>query len=477
MEPLYNDHLINNASANGDGAPLYSLPDTDCTNLQTFDFETFLAASQDHLLIPGEYAALQDIDFAAEAQTSLYGASYAKFPAPEITGSPEPPPHTELPGPFTAVDNFSPPPLMNYKVPVPADPLLNVYMPSQQTGESDWQYIQPPQMEYDFDNVEQVTSPMQGLAVAAASSGEDVPAQQLSPPKRTSKSRRRSNIAGLDPSRFYKPLPRPPDSWCPSQSVDTQFRYNAQGELDPSCKFLRQQISEYLTYHPLHTLYGPAPSTKYSGLRLLIQTTPADSEKRYPTKLSSKCRFANCPVPNHTIRNGQFRVAFDEQSNSTEPLDPFHNAGYVHLYCLEKNFDFPRMCQHFNVQGDDREFLEGRNKMAITRDYPAMMGIVNNFIQTAVPSGGNRPENWYDHSLSIALTKYHLEHQCKQRQRVRDARNGNSLDRHLNNLDVMVEIAKSIQKRKAEEKESKKREAGDVELGDLTLDGKRTKFI
>jgi hypothetical protein len=78
-----------------------------------------------------------------------------------------------------------------------------------------------------------------------------------------------------------------------------------------------------------------------------------------------------------------------------------------------------------------------------------MLEIVNSFIQSSETWGDQRPDNWYDQSLSLALTKHHLQHQSKKRHSVREARDGNSIDRHLNNLDAMVEIAKSIQVRKA----------------------------
>lgn len=109
------------------------------------------------------------------------------------------------------------------------------------------------------------------------------------------------------------------------------------------------------------------------------------------------------------------------------------------------------MCKTFNVQGDSHNFPEGRNKMAITRDHPAMLEIVDTFIQASMAWDDQRPDNWYGQSLSLALTKHHLQHQSKKRQRVREARDGNSIDRHLNNLDVMVEIAKTIQERKTSE--------------------------
>lgn len=257
------------------------------------------------------------------------------------------------------------------------------------------------------------------------------------------------NMNTFNPSKFYKPLNQTPESWAPPGLPANMFKYNSQGELDPLCRFSRDEINDYLTYHPLHMLHKSSPSTKSSGLILWVQSTPAHSSRRYPTKFSSKCRFANCPVKHGTIRNGQFRVAFDEQSIFDQPLDPYHNAGYVHLFCMEKNFDFPRLCKCFNVKGDDRHFPDERNKMSIIRDHPRMLQIVDDFTMSSMPWGNKRPTNWYDFSLSLALTKHHLQHQSNIRQLAREARNGNSIDRHLNNLDVMVDLGDSIRKRKA----------------------------
>lgn len=57
---------------------------------------------------------------------------------------------------------------------------------------------------------------------------------------------------------------------------------------------------------------------------------------RYPRgHESTRCRFAKCPL-NGTIRPGQIRVCISEFADPrNEILDPYHNAGYTHLYCLE----------------------------------------------------------------------------------------------------------------------------------------------
>ncbi|KIN06158.1 hypothetical protein OIDMADRAFT_24492 [Oidiodendron maius Zn] len=427
--------------------------ETECATLDTFDFEAFFAESEDDLIIPVD-CNLQSIDFAIVDHTFIDNRKYNKPSASENLGGGE---HYEYPEHGDSKCSSVPVCLS----PVDAPPSPYSYSPNTSP--------QLDKLEGEYTHVEQQRETTQALG--DFSKRVLTPAFQSFLPKpkgiTMSKSARTLNIVNFDSSRFYSPLAEPPKSWNPPHSPDTLFQYNAQGELDPQCAFSREQILKYLTHHPLHTFYQSLPSTKRSGLTLWIQTTPADASKRYPTKLSSKCRFSDCPAPNRSIRNGQFRVAFDEQSTFDKSSDPFHNAGYVHLFCLEKNFDFPRLCKRFNILGDDREIAEGRNKMAITRDHPAMLDIVNDFIQTSIPWGGKRPENWYEHSLSLALTRHHLGHQSKMRQRVRDTRDGNSIDRHLNNLDIMVEIREAIRSRRASEEKqprnSRKRKASEIE--------------
>lgn len=457
MEASKNDHLIDTTSVNRNEFRFSSSPSSlkaNCTNLETFDFESFFAESHSDISIPAVYTVLQNIDYTADERTFIVGANYIRPFASRVLVSSEHPEHPEVTG-RTILEASSDSCSSSRDLPISTDLFCPAtYMISQKTNETVRKCTQPYHLEDDCRKAKQLESP--GQAPADASRNVGAPCRQSNQPKlrfkTVAESTRTLNITTFDPSLFYKPLARTPQSWRPPGAIDTLFDYNAQGELDPGHTFSREQLSDYLTYHPLHTFYDPSPSTKHSGLSLWVQNTPADSRNRYPTNLSSKCRFADCPAPNRTIRNGQFRVAFDEQSIFCEPLDPFHNAGYVHLFCLEKNFDFPRMCKRFNVQGDDRVFPEGRNKMAITRDHPPMFEIVNDFIKASVPWGGERPENWYEHSLSLALTRYHLQHQSRLRQRIREARDGNSLDRHLNNLDVMAEIGKGISERKAREK-------------------------
>lgn len=270
--------------------------------------------------------------------------------------------------------------------------------------------------------------------------------------------KRPDNIRNFDPAQFYEPLQFRPSSWG-SINLDTGdilFQYTEHGELNPLHAFTVDQIVEYIGQHPLHNPRG----TKKSQLKLWIQTVPADSGRRYPDKLSDKCRFADCPDTYRTIRKGEFRVTFDEQPLKRDrETDPFHNAGYVHLYCLEKFVDFPQLCKQFNVVPDTRKFREGKNRMAITRDHESMAGIVREFIAHSEPWPqftpkrpeevyGQRPEEYYIYTLSSALTQEHLNKQPKHLQKIREMREGNSIDIHKNNLDKRVQNAKQLKENK-----------------------------
>jgi hypothetical protein len=266
--------------------------------------------------------------------------------------------------------------------------------------------------------------------------------------------KRPANIRNFNAAKFYQTLRCLPASWgsMSPETGDQLFQYTEHGELNPLHTFSTAQISEYISNHPFHNVCG-FHNPKESGLTLWVQTVPADSGKRYPAKQSDKCRFAECPDPHRTIRKGEFRVAFDEQHSRKRTTDPFHNAGYVHLYCLEKFFDFPQICKNFSVRPDTRDLREGKNKMAITRDHASMEDLVFEFIARSVPwaqfGNGQRPEDYYEYTLCSTLTAEHLARQPRHLQSIREKRGGNSVDIHKNNLDLCVANAKLLKENRA----------------------------
>ncbi|KAI9645844.1 hypothetical protein NHQ30_005279 [Ciborinia camelliae] len=300
--------------------------------------------------------------------------------------------------------------------------------------------------------------------------------------------KRSKNIQSLNPSEFYAPLAQRPQSWGhPNRAGVVPFQYTKEGELNPHFRLTVEQMKEFIFNHPGHTTTGHR-NTKRSGLTLWIQSVPSDSAARYPHQNSDKCRFVDCPVRNGTIHKGHYRVAFDEQSSDPVVTDPFHNAGHVHLYCLEKFLDFPFICANFNVQPDDRILPEGRNKMAITRDHVEMKKIVKRFVRNAERNRSDQDmidviDNSYEDTLSYKLTLKHLELEPANRQSVRDRRpNANSMDKHMNNLDLFVagntqrkqgaqpQAGVSRKKRKAVEIEVDSEQDADFEIDETILD-------
>jgi hypothetical protein len=71
----------------------------------------------------------------------------------------------------------------------------------------------------------------------------------------------------------------------------------------------------------------------------------------------------------NTINQGHVRVCFDELSKTHANHDPMHNAGYVHLYCMEKFLDFPKLCKALDVRVENRSLpneVDGKNRMLLS---------------------------------------------------------------------------------------------------------------
>ncbi|KAI9773747.1 MAG: hypothetical protein M1839_002018 [Geoglossum umbratile] len=64
----------------------------------------------------------------------------------------------------------------------------------------------------------------------------------------------------------------------------------------------------------------------------------------------------------NTINIGHFCVCFSEKRTSGLQ-NPYHNPGYVHLFCIEKFLKFPQLVLDLNVKADTRKFeTEPRTK-------------------------------------------------------------------------------------------------------------------
>ena len=170
----------------------------------------------------------------------------------------------------------------------------------------------------------------------------------LTNPLRLSKGHQGTRRQHYVPNKAYTALDQAPKTW-------DIFQYTADGELDPSRLFTADEINRYLFNHPLHSDHC---NTQESRLKLRVHRTPAASAKRFPNGLY--CRFKDCPMG--TIGQGQYLVMLDELSVEHPNHDPFLNAAYLHLWCMERYCSFEEICANLNVtaKGRDARWENGR---------------------------------------------------------------------------------------------------------------------
>ena len=261
----------------------------------------------------------------------------------------------------------------------------------------------------------------------------------------------------------------------------TLFKYSKDGELNPKERYSVDQIGEFLQCHPLnrpHMEYG-RPTYKDSYLTLWLQRVPADSASRYPSqKHGAQCRYAQCPTK--SLRTGEFRVTFSEdwlyESDPVFKYDPFHNAGYMHLYCLEKMFNIVDIANRFNFRPDLRTFTNDKadKMMALHRDGEGILKVLDDYLQrdeqqvdeytkliTATDSSA-----WFMHSLTRALTVWHVTEGKKNTQKQAEARRGFDISKHLGDLELQEERTRL-------KKENKKREKARTQKSPAGRRGKR----
>ncbi|PSN74558.1 hypothetical protein BS50DRAFT_642934 [Corynespora cassiicola Philippines] len=173
----------------------------------------------------------------------------------------------------------------------------------------------------------------------------------------------------------YEVRGHPVGSWS---SKHYDFDYTHWGELkerDMSAK----QLQEFIAQYPKNHKTG-------AHLTLWIQLAPTDSARRYKSESHSKCRFTECPMrraESGSIIHGHYRVALDERWHRDRyNADPFHCAGFVHLYCLERFMDFEQVIKHADVQVDTRSFSsEPRGKPAFSFSGKCELPIAEDFIE------------------------------------------------------------------------------------------------
>ncbi|KAK1545769.1 hypothetical protein CPAR01_03271 [Colletotrichum paranaense] len=251
----------------------------------------------------------------------------------------------------------------------------------------------------------------------------------------------------VDVSDWYDSLPEAPTAWGGHDHTKPMFQYNKEGELLPNLRFTREQILYYIRERKQQGL----------PLTLWIQNVPHGCKTRVGDDRLRACRWSGCPAYKGTILKGFWRVCFDERpETSGKQHDPYHNAGYMHLWCMDRCFDLLEIAQAFDLKPDTRYFeKEERNPMAMIRDHDELVmefeewrtsqqaayeewqrsAETNKMMGLPVQNRqvGREAKLWY------VLTTKHLALETPVRSNMRKKRNGISIDKHKGDLDWYVE--------------------------------------
>ncbi|KAL7822103.1 hypothetical protein V8C26DRAFT_426297 [Trichoderma gracile] len=239
------------------------------------------------------------------------------------------------------------------------------------------------------------------------------------------------------------------------------FSYTPKGQWLRDRCFNKKQLQEYVDNCPKETIFWVQQAPTQCNHRL-------DPEDRI-------CRWANCPVANRTIAAGWLRVAFDEFPHLTSNglRDPLKCAGSMHLWCFEQAFDPLKFHLSGRLRAEDREFpLE--DKSVVTLEKLTDAGIIREAYQPWFAQRmrhPNQPPREYRDSLSYRLTKYHVDNQTAARQKARSKRNTaksaderRTIDVHLGNLKLFVEITNKVKRSKKVRKLQRAKAEDDEDL-------------
>lgn len=251
-------------------------------------------------------------------------------------------------------------------------------------------------------------------------------------------------------------------------------------EFDPNLSFTGEEFLEYLHCASQRPNRQPI---------LRIQIQPAQYNHRYMRAGQSfKCRFRDCPDKRGTILKGQARVCiseFDDEHGNW--LNPFHNAGYVHLFCLERQTNFIELCDDFpgiTVIPETRSLaheppattnMRVNNPMAlndveqaVVAEWLMEIGSRWNNFKFLHPDQTLRPkfELADEDTLRYRLTKAHMDNRqlrSMQTKRKRDAgeRVTAHLNEHVGDLSKQVALQKKMKKQPPPPKK-KRSSSGDI---------------
>ncbi|KAF3013710.1 hypothetical protein E8E14_004485 [Neopestalotiopsis sp. 37M] len=160
----------------------------------------------------------------------------------------------------------------------------------------------------------------------------------------------------VNPQDWYGRPAKSPKPWgWRKRKGGCTFQYNELGEFEYNVTFSKKDLQAYFDGVPpkrheddwvaRQILPGERIrlGKKRSGLTLWIGWTPAHANERYPSAAYSN-------------------KSFDERMNvDGRTRDPYHVAGYMHLFCLEQHFDILKLMETVDVRLDTRVFTKEDN--------------------------------------------------------------------------------------------------------------------
>ncbi|KAI1754210.1 hypothetical protein F4782DRAFT_46851 [Xylaria castorea] len=262
----------------------------------------------------------------------------------------------------------------------------------------------------------------------------------------------------VEPERYYGPSPPKPREWGPRDARGKYlFTYTEKGELAAGLYLTAREMRMYLLgpspQDDAKNFAGPfrLPGVKLrtkkerQGLTLWVGWPAAMSNARYPRGgESTKCRFKNCPYRQRTIALGDPWVILDERQNDDgEAVDPFHNAGYVHLFCLESNFDIIDLWQCLDIRPDYRSFKrESHPYFCLAYRLSGIDVVVRDWWHAAfkdwelVRSHGMKRIRTHESSLAQSLVNHKLENETRAQVTNRLKRGGADISKHRGDPDI-----------------------------------------
>ncbi|KAI1175858.1 hypothetical protein F4777DRAFT_578642 [Nemania sp. FL0916] len=254
----------------------------------------------------------------------------------------------------------------------------------------------------------------------------------------------------IEPERYYGPSPARPKDWGPlDRKGNPLFSYTDKGELSAGLYFTARQMRQYLMGPSKYDNFAAPPrlpGVKHSnrklrqGLTLWIGWPAAMANSRYPRGgESTKCRFADCQYHStNTIQLGDPWVILDERQNANgEAINPFHNAGYVHLYCLEHHFDIVELWHCIDIRFDYRSFKrESHPYFSLSYKLPGIESRVQLWWLRAFADWesarghGRKRLRSHETSLAECLVEYKLIHEPTGQSKNREKRGGADMSKH-----------------------------------------------